>query len=107
MKSAWRDISIDLDTYNLVNALYEKGAHYVLGTTESIYTTTADEWIKTFADCVNSGVPIESINEAVWDELNPLYVPITVIKNGIEVEEIKEVFSLPIYDVGDKKQYLN
>ena len=38
----------DGESYNLVNATYEKGAHYVLGFTSVVSQTLANEWLEEF-----------------------------------------------------------
>lgn len=36
-------------SYNLVSATYKKGAHFVLGTTDSVYTSAATDWTINFS----------------------------------------------------------
>ena len=41
--------------YNLVSETYKKGAHCVIGTTETVYTATATEWTEYFCNWASTG----------------------------------------------------
>ena len=98
------DYIVGSNTYNLVDATYEKGAHFVLGTTEKLYTTQINDWIGYFLDAVADGMNISGAIISANDELGTIIVPFT---NPDETEGEKSVYGLPSYYVGDKIQYLD
>lgn len=103
------DISISGTTYNLVDATYAKGAHFVLGTTEKIYTADGNNWLKYFLDYINAGYSIEESCQYTNDDLGYISVPTGEYEtvDDINVEIIKTVYGLPTYSIGDDTQYLN
>lgn len=44
--------------FNLVSSTFNKGAHFVLGTTETTYTDETDKWTKKFFEKANTGATI-------------------------------------------------
>ncbi|MBE6649654.1 MAG: hypothetical protein E7614_09125 [Ruminococcaceae bacterium] len=92
-------------TYNLVDATFEKGAHFVLGTTETIYDIQGNPWLEYFLDSINEGSTIqEAIAYANWS-LGNVQIPCGKDENGDTI--YRTVYGLPIYSVGDGTQYLN
>lgn len=49
------DITINGVTYNLLEATYQKGAHFVLGTTESVYVHNSDAFLEGFLKAIEEG----------------------------------------------------
>lgn len=45
--------------YNLVNSTYDKGAHFVLGTTKIVYEPYCWNWVEDFLNRIDDGVSIE------------------------------------------------
>lgn len=82
-----------LRTYNLVTATYQKGAHFVLGTTEKVYTLDSDEFLLGFLEKANEGN--FTIDECVYAGL----VNAGIVSNNTQ--------KFPIIYVGDTNQYLN
>ena len=81
------ETAVNKNQSNLVDAIYEKGAHFVLGTSARIDNAVADAWQEAFMESIAAGNTIEySINEAA-SALN---------YTGVDM----------IY-VGDTAQYLN
>ncbi len=68
---------LDQVEYNLVTDTYKKGAHFVLGTTETVYTSESNAFLKGFLDGVSEG---KSLYECIQDGLSaePGY-PVTYI----------------------------
>lgn len=95
-------------TYNTVNATYEKGAHFVLGTTETLNTGHINDWLEYFLRYISDGENIKDACSYASRDLGIIEVPsgefVTV--DGKEVELTKEVDGLPTYYVGDDIQYL-
>lgn len=87
-------------TSNLVRKTYDKGAHFVLGTTEKIYTTTGNKWLDPFLKAVNGGSNISNACATANAALEWNKVP-----DGKGGE--KSVYGLPSYFVGDSMQFLN
>lgn len=98
------DITRSSTTYNLVDATYEKGAHFVLGTTETLRTNHLNDWLKLFLDALEDGDNIYEALEYANDELGRITVP---YDKADGTEGHKEVDGLPIYCVGDQIQYLD
>lgn len=95
-------------TYNTVDATYEKGAHFVLGTTETLYTSHINDWLEYFLRYVEEGESIKDACSYASRDLGTIEVPteeyITI--DGVRVEITKEVAGLPTYCIGDSIQYL-
>lgn len=99
-------VTNDNVTYNLVDSTYEKGAHFVLGTTETLYTGQINDWMKYFLDYVNAGCSVgEACTKANLD-LGTILVPTGEVDAAGENIH-KEADGLPTYKVGDEIQYLN
>lgn len=87
-------------TYNLVDATYEKGAHYVLGTTQTVYTNNSDDFLEAFLNSVNEG---KNIQLCIQHAIEATGTNVT-----LEDEDGNEYKgSYPIYSIGDEKQYLD
>lgn len=98
--STGKDITKNGITYNLVEATYNKGAHYVLGTTQTVYTNNSDDFLEAFLNSVNEGKNVKlSVQHAL--EATGSNVPL-VDEDGNEYNG-----SYPIYSIGDEKQYLD
>lgn len=97
------DYSYTAKTYNLVNAFFEKGAHFVVGTTESILTDDGDEWLSYFIAGIKAKLSVKGACDYANDQIGSVYVVYTM-ENGSEGERLVEVF--PITTVGDGNQYL-
>ena len=82
------------DGYNLVDAIYEKGAHFVLGTTQTTYPEDSDNFLKGFIAKLNAG---GNIQECIDEGLNEAgeKVPYDDNTEG----------KYPIVYVGDASQY--
>lgn len=92
------------DCHNLVKATFDKGAHFVLGITETTYTDDIDRWLEFFLSSIKSGNNIEdALNYA---EENIGSVTIRYTKNGTNNEYTKEIDYFPAYSKGDRNQYL-
>ena len=98
--STGKDITKNGVTYNLVDATYQKGAHYVLGTTQTVYTHNSDDFLEAFLNSVNEGNNIQlSIQHAIEATGNNVLLE---DENGNSYSG-----SYPIYSIGDEKQYLD
>lgn len=102
--STGTDYTIGSNTYNLVDATYEKGAHFVLGTTETLYTSQINDWLEYFLDGILEGMNISQAKAHADDTLGEITVPYTMSDGN---EGYKNVKGLPTYSCGDKTQYLN
>ena len=98
------DITIGDTTYNLVDATFEKGAHFVLGTTTKIRTWQGDDWLEYFLESISTGANIQQAIDDANYILNEIIVPYTKEDGS---EENVTVYGLPIYYVGDASQYLS
>lgn len=98
------DITCNGTTYNLVDTTYEKGAHFVLGTTETLNTSQLNNWIEFFLDALEDGNNISNALEYANDELGIITVSFDKEDGS---EGYKEVEGLPTYCVGDQSQCLN
>ncbi|MGM9647569.1 MAG: RICIN domain-containing protein [Eubacteriales bacterium] len=99
-----KNISIYGYTYNLVDATYAKGAHYVLGTTKTLNTGHLNEWLEYFLDNINTGTSIQTAIELANLSLGNIQV--SYIKDD-DSKGTETVYGLPIYAVGDDNQFLN
>ena len=82
-----------IDGYNLMNSMYSRGAHFILGTSETVYTSDSDNFLEGFLDeLVNNG--------------GNVYL---AIYKGIDNagETINESGRYPAVCIGDTRQYLN
>lgn len=87
------DITVGGRTYNLVDSTFEKGAHFVLGTTETVYTPDSNAFLEGF------------LSELLKNQ-SDIY---TCIQSGVAKAGTvpSESGSYPLYYVGDSCQYLN
>ena len=87
------------NTYNLVDAVYEKGAHFVLGTTETMVIDSDNKFLDSFMNKLNEGGTIEeAYNHAKKQG------PFKIVNENDIPETITD---FPLYFVGTGKQYLN
>lgn len=94
------DITRNGTTYNSVDVTFEKGAHFVLGTTASINNSQGNSWLEFFLNHINNG---ESVGEAL-DNANDEFGDFTIMSDDGEIIIIQ---GLPIYFIGDDHQLLN
>lgn len=87
------DYSDLFDTYNLVTATYNKGAHFVLGTTEIVYTDDSDNFLKGFLSGVSEN---KNLAECIQRGID---------KAGTSVAS--DTGRYPIVYIGDTIQYLS
>ncbi|MBP5632851.1 MAG: DNRLRE domain-containing protein [Clostridia bacterium] len=102
--STGTDYEIGTVSYNIVDATYEKGAHFVLGTTEILYDNQLNDWIAYFLDALSEGMNISAAIISANDELGTIIVP---YYNPDGTLGEKSVFGLPSYYAGDRIQYLD
>lgn len=95
-------ITVNGVTYNLVNATFEKGAHFVLGTTEKLYTNQINDWVEYFLDNIKNNKSIQEAIILANDAIGVITVPYDK-EDG--TEGFKTVEGLPIYYKGDLVQY--
>ena len=97
------DLPIGNNAYNLVDETFDKGAHFVYGTTARTNNAVSRIWLSAFLSSINSG---KSIHDAIADADEAVgYVMLNVTNaNGTESEQT--VYGIPSYNVGDKEQYL-
>ena len=79
--------------YNLVDVTYEKGAQFVLGTTQTVHTNMSNAFLYSFLESTSRGMSVGESIEAgiIAGGLNPSYPD----------------NRYPVYYVGDTKQYLS
>ena len=85
-------------TYNLVDETFNKGAHFVLGTTAKVSNIDVDPWMEAFFKSALRGKTIE---QCIADADDVLGERIYETDNGS-----KTCDGLPIYTRGDLSQYL-
>ncbi len=91
--------------YNLVDAIYQKGAHFVMGATEIMYIDTDDDFMKYFFEGLNNGKSIYDAYQYVDEKVDNFYIGIR--KDGKKDSVRVSVDHYPGYYVGDTKQYLS
>ena len=91
-------------TYNLVDETYKKGAHFVLGATEIMFSSYNDEWLKLFLENIQDGLCIKDAIEQANLSLGSVSVE-RYDDNGSPYYVSLDAF--PCYYAGDTKQYLN
>ena len=84
------DVQGYLTTFNLVDETYKKGAHFVLGTTETVHVGDSDAFLKGFIEAVDDSSNIENCVQSAISR----------------VEQDGYLHYYPIYKVGDEKQFL-
>lgn len=85
---------------NLLDSTFEKGAHFVLGTTEVIYLAQGNEWLKKFFRGISMEKNIKGALDYADDNFEPIYF------EHDEGGEPLIVYELPYTYVGDANQYL-
>lgn len=102
------DITVSGNTYNLVDTTYEKGAHFVLGITESITAEQGDQWMEYFLNYLNDGWNIGEACKRANSELGQIVIPENISYAGENVIITNQTSNgLPIYKIGDEIQYLD
>lgn len=94
------DRTINGVTYNLVDSTYEKGAHYVLGTTHELYVSDNNNFLSGFLTASQQGLNVSQCIQAAK----------AAAGNNVWRKDKNDVVtygSYPIYEIGDKKQYLD
>ena len=99
-----KNITINDKTYNLVNATFDKGAHFVFGTTESIEPYHVNLWMEYFLSAIQQNVTIYDAIEYADRTLGSFRV-FYETEDGALASKI--VTKFPSYYVGDSSQYLN
>ncbi len=90
-----------LTGYNLVDKTFEKGAHFVLGLTETVEMDDSVEWLEFFTQRIAAGY---SINDASLYATQ--FTGIVSVMNQT-TGNYYYISSFPIYTAGDGNQYLN
>jgi len=93
--STGADYTSSSKTYNLVDSTFAKGAHFVLGTTETVYVNDSNNFLIGFAECYTTDCNCTIQN---------------AITAGIERAGTNTVYQndlYPVYYVGDTSQRLN
>lgn len=90
------------DRYNLVDTTFEKGAHFVLGTTKAMHMDSVNNWIEDFLGYILLGYNIEDATCFASEDLG--YILVNEQKDdGTSILH----WGLPKYCVGDGSQYLS
>ncbi len=82
-------------THNLIVSTYNKGAHFVLGTTEITYTSYNNAWLGYFLEAIEDGSCIGGA-----------YIYAATMLGNVEIEN-KGTMPYPYRCIGDDMQYLN
>ena len=93
--------------FNLVDETFYGGAHFVLGTTRILYTTTVDTWLDLFLEKLNTGTSIEVAINYANSEINEIKVGFYKDNDVGELTGVEYLSYMPLYKIGDAKQYLN
>ncbi len=97
------DITPYRTTYNLVDQTFEKGAHFVLGTTEKLRVSDGVEWLELFLSGLDSGLSITDACSHATENTGTVWIPYDKDDNSTGYFELEE---FPIYIKGDGSQYL-
>ncbi len=97
------DITVNRQTYNLVDATFDKGAHFVLGTTNTILTSDSNEWLGFFLDRIDAGDSIEEACDYATEYTGVVLCPYDKEDGSTGYDELP---AFPLYIVGDGAQYL-
>ena len=93
-------LTLDGTDYNLVDATFKKGAHYVLGITEVLPVVWEEEWFRILITYLDSSYSLgEAVEKATMDFSNIQWI---VADTG---EIIMQPY--PYYAQGDGYQYLS
>ena len=92
------DITIYRKTYNLLNATFEKGAHFVVGTTQTIYSDDANDFLAGFLGALKNKANLYNCYRSGLINASP---------NPDYVTEDHPSSDFPAVYVGDGSQYLN
>lgn len=90
--------------FNLLDSTFAKGAHFVLGTTDTTYSNQTNPWLEYFLDDVNNNSTIYSRIAYANRELGWVDLPVDPEDESLGTHS---VFGLPCVTVGDGNQYLN
>ncbi len=90
--------------YNLVDMTIEKGAHFALGWTEVMYTSTCTPWLIYFFDAIDSGYNIMDSIDYANETTGRAKIGILQSDNTYLPVYIEYI---PLYYSGDASQYLN
>ena len=90
-------VSLQMErTVNLLSATFDKGAHFVLGTTDTVFTNNSDDFLWGFMKAASEGKNIEAcINEGRIRAGNQVWLPATETRG-----------EYPYTYIGDSSQYL-
>ncbi len=86
---------------NLIDATFDKGAHFVLGIREIVTVGASEQWLQHFLVRIYAGDSINAACDYATSETGRVW-----IKNYSTNEEYY-IDEYPIYTVGDGSQYLN
>lgn len=101
--STGKDIVIGGTTYNLVDELYNYGAHFALAPTEAYYTNGLDTLLGYILDNLENG---QSINQAINNAVSSTgLIKHTITLNDGSIADAYDKFSY--YSRGDGMQYIS
>ncbi len=89
---------VNYGSYNLVDETFGKGAHFVLGTTETVYTHDSNDFLLGFLEQLQQGGTIEDCFENGLRKVGDAYC---------EIPEHTESHDYPIIYLGNKYQELS
>ena len=92
------------DRCNLVDETFDKGAHFVLGTTASITDEVTDEWLLYFLSLLSDGFDLGFCIDTANEFLGTIQLNANNIGGGTIVITTE---GLPLYCRGDREQYLS
>ena len=88
------DYSLGGTNYNLVDATFEQGAHFVLGFTETVVGADVDDFIEGFL------LALSRFNDSTIEDC------INMANDNVAIDPTNDPLGMPIYVRGDKYQYL-
>lgn len=88
------DYSLGGTDYNLVDATFEQGAHFVLGFTQTVVDADVDDFIEGFL------LALSSFNDCTIEDC------INMANDNVAIDPTNDPLGMPIYVRGDKYQYL-
>ncbi len=91
--------------YNLVEETFNKGAHFVLGTTESVHTDDSNDFFKGFLDAMDMGLSIRDCIEYAKRETGYAQCDAHDDEDGVQNTE-DDRHKYPITYIGDETQVL-